>query len=57
MKRIIRKQVVLVLVLSLCLSLAACGDTLQLDSISPEASLRDIDTVDPCRSLYFSLCY
>lgn len=33
------------------------GDTLQLDSISPEASLMDIDTVDPYRSLYFSLCY
>lgn len=29
----------------------------QLDSISPEASLMDIDTVDPYRSLYFSLCY
>lgn len=33
------------------------GDTLQLGSISPEASLMDIDTVDPYRSLYFSLCY
>ncbi len=30
---------------------------MQLDSISPEASLMDIDTVDPYRSLYFSLCY
>lgn len=30
---------------------------MQLDSISPEAALMDIDTVDPCRSLYFSLCY
>lgn len=33
------------------------SDTLQLGSISPEASLMDIDTVDPYRSLYFSLCY
>ena len=30
---------------------------MQLDSISPEASLMDSDTVDPYRSLYFSLCY
>ena len=30
---------------------------MQLDSISPEASLMDIDTVDSYRSLYFSLCY
>lgn len=30
---------------------------MQLDSISPEAPLMDIDTVDPYRSLYFSLCY
>ena len=30
---------------------------MQLDSISPEATLMDIDTVDPHRSLYFSLCY
>ena len=30
---------------------------MQLDSISPETSLMDIDTVDPYRSLYFSLCY
>ena len=30
---------------------------MQLDSISPEASLMDIDTMDPYRSLYFSLCY
>lgn len=30
---------------------------MQLDSIFPEASLMDIDTVDPYRSLYFSLCY
>ena len=30
---------------------------MQLDSISPEAALLDIDTVDPYRSLYFSLCY
>ncbi len=30
---------------------------MQLDSISPEAALMNIDTVDPYRSLYFSLCY
>ena len=30
---------------------------MQLDSISPEAALMDIDTVDPCSALYFSLCY
>ena len=30
---------------------------MQLDNISPEAALMDIDTVDPYRSLYFSLCY
>lgn len=30
---------------------------MKLDSISPEAALMDIDTVDPYRSLYFSLCY
>ena len=30
---------------------------MQLDSISPEAALMDIDTVDPYSSLYFSLCY
>lgn len=30
---------------------------MQLDSISPEAALMDIDTVDPYRSLYFSLFY
>lgn len=30
---------------------------MQLDSISPEAALMDIDTVDPYRSLYFNLCY
>ena len=30
---------------------------MQLDSISPEAALMDIDTVDPYHSLYFSLCY
>ena len=30
---------------------------MQLDSISPAAALMDIDTVDPYRSLYFSLCY
>lgn len=30
---------------------------MQLDSISPEAALMDIDMVEPYRSLYFSLCY
>lgn len=30
---------------------------MQLDSISPEAAIMDIDTIDPCNSLYFSLCY
>ena len=30
---------------------------MQLDSISPEATIMDIDTVDPYSSLYFSLCY
>ena len=30
---------------------------MQLDSISPEAAIMDLDTVDPYRSLYFSLCY
>lgn len=30
---------------------------MQLDSISPEAALMDIDTVDPYSNLYFSLCY
>ena len=30
---------------------------MQMDSISPEAALMDIDTVDPYRSLFFSLCY
>lgn len=30
---------------------------MQMDSISPEAALMDIDTVDPYRSLYFGLCY
>ena len=67
-----KKQLVLFLTLALCLGLTACGDTESddtqsgyetvmdmefLDGISPEASLMDIDTVDPYRSLYFSLCY
>lgn len=30
---------------------------MQLDSISPEAAIMDLDTVDPYSSLYFSLCY
>ena len=42
---------------SLTIQFDGRGDTLQLDSISPEASLMDINTVDPYRSLYFSLCY
>lgn len=29
----------------------------QLDSISPEAAIMGIDTVDPYSSLYFSSCY
>ena len=62
-----KKQLVLFLTLALCLGLTACGDTESddtqsgyetvmdmefLDGISPEASLMDIDTVDPYRSLY-----
>ncbi len=30
---------------------------MQLDSISPEAAVMDIDTVDPYSSMYFSLYY
>ena len=30
---------------------------MQLDSISPEAAIMDLDTVDPYSGLYFSLCY
>ena len=30
---------------------------MQLDSISPEAAILDLDTLDPYGSLYFSLCY
>ncbi len=30
---------------------------MQLDSIAPEASIMDIDTVDPYSALYFSVCY
>ena len=29
---------------------------MQLDSISPEACVLDLDTLDPYSSLYFSLC-
>ena len=30
---------------------------MQLDSISPEASIMNIDTLDPYGNLYFSICY
>lgn len=30
---------------------------MQLDSISPEAAIMDIDPLDPYSSLYFSICY
>ena len=30
---------------------------MQLDSISPEAAILELDTVDPYSGLYFSLCY
>lgn len=30
---------------------------MQLDSISPEAGIMDIDTLDPYSALYFSICY
>ena len=34
-----------------------CAKRMQLDSISPEASIMDLDTVDPYSALYFSICY
>ena len=34
-----------------------CAKRMQLDSISPEACIMDIDTVDPYSALYFSICY
>ncbi len=34
-----------------------CAKRMQLDSIAPEASIMDIDTVDPYSALYFSVCY
>lgn len=34
-----------------------CAKRMQLDSISPEAKIMDIDLVDPYSCLYFSLCY
>lgn len=33
-----------------------CAKRMQLDSISPEAEIMDIDTVDPYSSLYFNIC-
>ena len=30
---------------------------MQMDSISPEADIMNIDTLDPYSALYFSLCY
>ena len=29
---------------------------MQLDSISPEAAIMNLDTIDPYSNLYFSLC-
>ena len=34
-----------------------CAKRMQMDSISPEAAILDIDTLDPYSSLYFSLCF
>lgn len=34
-----------------------CAKRMQMDSISPEATILDIDTLDPYSSLYFSLCF
>lgn len=34
-----------------------CAKRMQLDSISPEASIMNLDTVDPYSALYFSICY
>lgn len=34
-----------------------CAKRMQLDSISPEADVMDIETLAPYSSLYFSLCY
>lgn len=33
-----------------------CAKLMQLDSISPEASIETIDLIDPYNSLYFSIC-
>ena len=33
-----------------------CAKRMQLDSISPEAAILDLDTLDPYSSLYFDLC-
>ena len=35
----------------------ACARRMQLDSIAPEASIMDIDLVDPYNTLFFSICY
>ena len=34
-----------------------CARRMQLDSIAPEASIMDIDLVDPYNTLFFSICY
>ena len=34
-----------------------CASRMQLNSISPEASIMDIDLVDPYSALFFSVCY
>ena len=34
-----------------------CARRMQLDSIAPEASIMDIDLVDPYSTLFFSICY
>lgn len=34
-----------------------CAKLMQMDSISPEASIMDIDLIDPYQDLFFSICY
>ena len=34
-----------------------CARRMQLDSIAPEASIMDIDLVDPYNTLLLSICY
>lgn len=34
-----------------------CAKRMLLDSISPDASIMNLDTVDPYSALYFSVCY